>query len=212
MSVHRAVHHAVFALLCAGPASAQPAVPREPLSQPVTPSVLDVTFGDTSLPPLRLDLKVEPAPRLVIECSRCSADDRFAPSPTSNAPWSAGIGTASGFAGARLDLSLRASRNYRLPRYMAQPLGVTADTTPSWASPYSDLTSNRTEWTVSARVERTVKTLRGGQTISVVGDAWMPVNTGPDPARNLGGGSSPSITDLPLLPSKTVRFGVTFAF
>ncbi len=120
--------------------------------------------------------------------------------------WSFGVG------GARLDLSLRASRNYRLPRYMAQPLGMSADTTPSWASSYADMASSRTEWTVSARVARSLKTLRGGQTISVVGDAWTPLNTGRDPARNLSGGPSPSSTDLPLLPSRTVRFGVTIAF
>lgn len=185
VGVHLAARHVVIALLCAGHASAQSATPRESLSKPVTPSVLDVTFGDTSLPPLNLDLKVEPAPRLVIECPRCSGDDRFAASPTSNAPWSAGIGASFGVGGAHLDLSMRASRNYRLPRYMAQPLGMTADTTPAWASSYADMASNRTEWTVSARVERTLKTLRGGQTIGVVGDAWTPMNTSRDPARSL---------------------------
>lgn len=215
VGVSLAVRHLLVAVACAGSAFAQPPAPQESLetlSRPVTPSAFDVTFGDTALAPLKLDMKVSPAPRFVIECPRCSADDRFAPSPTSNAPWSAGIGTSFDVGRTRVGLALLGSRNYRLPRYMAQPLGTTADTTPAWAASYSDLASNRTEWTVSARVQRTLKTLRGGQTIGVVGDAWTPVNTGPDPARILGGAAAPSITDMPLLPSKTVRFGVTFAF
>jgi len=149
---------------------------------------------------------------VTLECPLCSGRDGWAPSTTSNAPWSAGAGTSFTVAGAGIGVAVLGSRNYRLPRYMAQPLGTAVDVTPAGAMSYSDLSSSRTEWTVSARVQRTLKTLRGGQTIGIVGDAWLPLNDSLDPAR-IGTNSPPyPRTDVPLLPAKAIRVGVTFGF
>mgnify|MGYP001022100384 CR=1 FL=1 len=209
--------------LCCGIAEAQPpAEPAPPVASPEQPAARslrlpaapDLTVTTTETPrPLIFADAIGRALGAAIECPTCAGTDRWAPSPTSNAPWSAGVSVNVSLAGTAVGLAVMGSRNYRMPRYMAQPLGSTSDTTPPGASAYSDLASNRTEWIVSARVRRTLKTFSGGQTLGVVADGWLPLTSLFDPARLRSNLPPPAPrTDVPLLPSKAIRAGVSFGF
>lgn len=216
------------ALWCAA-VEAQPPVPgsatvtpieqsgsADALSRPLLPQSIDkLTVTATDDPPRLLILgdDVARALGLAVVCPRCASDDRWALPPTSNAPWSAGVSTNVSIGATSIGVALLGSRNYRMPRFMAQPLGSRLDTTPTGASAYSDLSSNRTEWLVSVGARRTLKTFSGGQTLGVVGEAWLPLPSSADLQRAHTSLPAPSPrTDIPLLPSRAVRAGITFGF
>lgn len=176
------------------------------------------------LPPLAVEEKTAPADPLGVsalpairfglgvECSACPSESGGSLRPSISAPWSTRVATRFSIGGTELGVALLGSNNYRLPRYMAQPLGIDGDTTPPGAPSYADLSSSRTEWTVSARVSRTLKTFGGGRSLGLTSDAWLPLNSSIDPQRRRPSSVPPYVPGVPLLSSKTIRVGLTFRF
>lgn len=189
-----------------------PSETTEGRARPMSPLVIDGASTAPGAPPLVITTPPDAPLGLTLECSICVNGSGDAPPQPANAPWSTGLGARFSIVGAQVGVSLLGSRNYRLPRFMAQPLGISGDTTPPGATSYSELSSARTEWTVSARVQRTLKTLGGGQTLGVTADAWLPLNTAIDPQRQQSDVPGLPRTDVPLLPSKALRVGLTFRF
>lgn len=94
-------------------------------------------------------------------------------------------------------LGVAGQRNHRLPLYFAPPLAMDTDTIPA-ASGMANMAQTRTSWQVSARARRTLKRLSGGQTVGVVGEAFVPVGQNSVPRT--------------VISSRAVRAGLVFGF
>jgi hypothetical protein len=135
------------------------------------------------------------------ECPGCTASG-IQPPGNPNAPWAVRSRVTYAAAGARLTLGVVGHRNYQLPLFMSETLAGDYDLVAPESSP-ADLSRNQTRWQLSARVQKTVKRLSGGQTIGLVGDAFIPI-----------GSEAPAVSarDAPKPPSAAVRFGIILGF
>ena len=85
---------------------------------------------------------------------------------------------------------------------MSQALGGDHDLTAPESS-LTDMSRSQTRWQVSARVQKTVKRMSGGQTIGLFADVFIPINS------EVAGAGAP---DAPVLRSRAIRFGVVLGF
>jgi hypothetical protein len=88
----------------------------------------------------------------------------------------------------------------RLPTYMSTTPGGDPLQLPS-ASSLTDMSRSAVTWEVTASGRATLWKSRRGVDLGVVGDVTVPV-----------GSQSPSGPHIPVLPSRSIRFGVALGF
>lgn len=135
------------------------------------------------------------------ECSGCTASG-IQPPRNPNAPWAVRSSVTYAGAGAQVTFGVVGHRNYQLPLFMSQALGGDHDLTAPESS-LTDMSRSQTRWQVSARVQKTVKRMSGGQTIGLFADVFIPINS------EVAGAGAP---DAPVLRSRAIRFGVVLGF
>jgi hypothetical protein len=131
-----------------------------------------------------------------------SSNETFFAPVNPNAPWQVGGGFAyssdNGFA-ARIGAV--GHRNYRLPLSMSRAIASGHDLTLPLAS-FTDLLQPEVQWELLIGVQKTLIRTSGGRTIGAVADVFVPLNS-----------TSPTLASPgQVLPSRTVRLGVTFGF
>ena len=124
------------------------------------------------------------------------------PPANPNAPWAFRGGVRYSRASATVALNVVGSRNYRLPLFLSRTLVGDQDLALPLAS-FADMSMKRTEWQLSASLQKTVGHMRGGGTIGLAADAFIPLAVG---------SPSPIAAVESRAPSRALRFGVVFGF
>lgn len=135
-------------------------------------------------------------------CPGCAANG-LQPPANPNAPWSMrGQLTYAGSRGTQITLGAIGSRNNQLPLFMFQPLGSDQDLTPPVSS-FANMSRTAIQWQLTAAFKKTLKQTPGGQTISLVGDVFIPIAS-----KAKGRGAA----DAPVVQSKAGRLGLALGF
>lgn len=192
-------------------------VGAQPIAQAPVPDNVAKALAKTPPPsPLRLGLEVErqaqrPAPGITTVRGQWRIDfpesgvrgdaGSFRAPANDKAPWALGSRLTYGTQSAQASFGVIAARNYRLPVFMSQPLGSDAILSMPAMSSLSDFLTARTEWQFTARVQKTIARGSRGQTLSLVGDVFLPI------------GSSDAAPVPHTAPSsRAVRFGIVTGF
>lgn len=94
-------------MLCASGAHAQPPEQERPPEASIAPlSLSAISQEEHRRQPLIIGTETGSPLGFALECPLCAGRDGSAPSPTSNAPWSAGVGTSFTVAGARVGVAV----------------------------------------------------------------------------------------------------------
>jgi hypothetical protein len=135
-------------------------------------------------------------------CPACAGITAQAPG-NPNAPWTVRAAITLDTGDSQFTLGVIGQRNHRLPAYLAQSPGADADTIQA-ASGMASMAQTHTNWQLLARARRTLSRLAGGQTVGIVGEAFVPLSARDvSPLSGLGA-QGPS--------SRAVRFGPVFGF
>jgi len=137
-------------------------------------------------------------------CAPPSGDDLRLWSPRHpNAPQTFGAGMHIGGRSASFSVGAVGSRSARLPLFVSTILANPQTPMPMPdVSSLSDLAQSNYTWQVVAAARKSLFTSTGGVTVGVAGDVFIPV----------GSQSSDIVPQNPVIPSRAVRFGVTFGF
>ena len=135
-------------------------------------------------------------------CVPPSGDDLRSWSPRHpNAPQTFGGDIHIGGRSASFSVGAMGSRNARLPLFMSTTVANARIPMPDVSS-LSDMAMSNTTWQVIAAARKNLFTSKGGVTVGVAGDAFIPV----------GSQSSDIVPQNPVIPSRAVRFSVTLGF
>ena len=168
-----------------------PATPPAPASTPARDVAGDL--GATSAPApapasarraLRLDALTAPkapepwprrawlfGPDIRLSCPGCGADG-LAPRRNLNAPWTLASAWQVGRGATVFGASLVGQRGANAPLYLQGPIDAAARTTPSsWVA----MGDTRTQWDLVLRTERRLFRTRGGVTVSLFGEGFVPL-------------------------------------
>jgi hypothetical protein len=158
------------------------------LATPATPTAAQQAAPDPEPQRrLRLDAPAPPPPpvdltpalpgwtsglRTLTTCPTCPADDSRAPVTNGNAPWRVGAFYMFGEAFNHVTFGVVGQRNERLPLFMTEAIGAPIGPPPP-PSTSTFLSDPRIQWTASIAAEKTLNEWRGGQTLGVLGEAFL---------------------------------------
>jgi hypothetical protein len=181
------------------------------LATPATPAAAQQAAPEPEPPRrLRLDAPAPPPPpvdltpslpgwtnglRTLTTCPSCPADDGRAPVTNGNAPWRVGAFYMFGEAFNHVTFGVVGQRNERLPLFMTEPIGAAIGPAPP-PSQSTLMSDTRTQWTTSIAAEKTLHERRGGQTLGVLGQAFLPLGAA---------GAAPKAVDTPAPSQRAVR-------
>jgi hypothetical protein len=137
-------------------------------------------------------------------CAPPSGDDLRLWSPRHpNAPQAFGGGMHLGGSSASFSVGAVGSRNARLPLFVSTLMANPQMPMPMPdVSSLSDLARSNYTWQLIAAARKNLFTWKGGVTVGVAGDVFIPV----------GSEASDIVPQNPVIPSRAVRFGVTLGF